>query len=235
MLRKIIFYICFFPVTFFFSFVAICFKNQKAANWCERNWGHCIVLLSGCDIDVDLSELDPKQTYVFMVNHQSLFDIPLLFWYLNKWQFKFVAKKSLFKIPIFGHAMSSANHISIDRQNKRKAIKDIQKAIVTAENGNSPLIFPEGTRNPEPSKLLPFQVGGMIIALKCQKPIAPILMVGPAKALPKGELIIKTGSKIRIKALKPIDPSGYSIKDREKLKENLQKMMDKAYAEICDE
>ncbi len=235
MLRKIIFYICFFPVTGFFSMVAVCFKNQKAAHWCERNWGRWIVFLSGCDIEADLSELDPEQTYIFMVNHQSFFDIPLLFWYLHPWHFKFVAKQSLFKIPVFGHAMKAANHISIDRQNRRKAMKDIQKAVDAAEEGNSPLIFPEGTRNPDPVSLMPFRVGGMIIALKCNKPIAPVLMVGPAEALPKGKLILKTGSKIRIKALKPIDPSGYSLKDREKFKDDLQKMMDKAYAEMRNE
>ncbi|WP_027179840.1 lysophospholipid acyltransferase family protein [Maridesulfovibrio bastinii] len=235
MLRKIIFYICFFPVTIFFSLVAICFKNQKAAHWCERNWGRSIVLLSGCKIEADLSELDPEQTYIFMVNHQSFFDIPLLFCYLQKWQFKFIAKQSLFKIPVFGNAMSSANHISIDRNNKRQAMKDIQRAVATADNGNSPLIFPEGTRNPNPSKLLPFQIGGMIIALKCRKPIAPVIMVGPAETLPKGKLIIKPGTKIKIKALPPIDPSGYTIKDREKLKDDLQKMMDEAHAEMSNE
>ncbi|SME87731.1 1-acyl-sn-glycerol-3-phosphate acyltransferase [Desulfovibrio gilichinskyi] len=235
MLRLIYFYLLFFPLTIFYSLVIIFSKTQKNFHWCERSWGKAMIKNSGCEFDVDLSALDEKQTYIFMVNHQSFFDIPLLFHFLSPWQFKFVAKKSLFKFPIFGHAMAAAKHISIDRENSRKGMKDIQHAVDVANSGHSPLIFPEGTRNPNPNKLLPFKIGGMILALKCQKPIAPILMVGPEKVLYKGKLIMNPCQKIKIKALPPIDTSKYSLKEREKVKEDLQDIMDKAYAEMRNE
>ncbi|SDL04461.1 1-acyl-sn-glycerol-3-phosphate acyltransferase [Maridesulfovibrio ferrireducens] len=235
MLRLIYFYILLLPLTIFYSLVIIFSKTQKNFHWSERSWGKAVLDASGCEFDVDLSALDKNQTYVFMVNHQSFFDIPLLFHFLSPWQFKFVAKKSLFNFPIFGHAMAAAKHISIDRDNSRQGMKDIQHAVEVANSGHSPLIFPEGTRNPDPNKLLPFKIGGMILALKCQKPIAPILMVGPEKVLYKGKLIMSPCQKIRIKALPPIDTTKYTLKDREKIKEDLQEIMNKAYAEMRHE
>ncbi|OEU65854.1 MAG: glycerol acyltransferase [Desulfovibrio sp. S3730MH75] len=235
MLRLIYFYLLFFPLTIFYSLVIIFSKKQKNFHWSERSWGKAMLDNSGCEFDVDLSELDENQTYVFMVNHQSFFDIPLLFHYLSPWQFKFVAKKSLFDFPVFGHAMAAGKHISIDRENRRQGMKDIQHAIEVANSGHSPLIFPEGTRNPNPNKLLPFKTGGMILALKCQKPIAPILMVGPEKFLYKGKLIASPGQKIKIKALPPINTTQYTVRDREKVKAILQDTMEKAYAEMRNE
>ena len=170
-----------------------------------------------------------------MVNHQSFYDIPLLFMYLRPWQFKFVAKKSLFKLPVFGQAMSATNHISIDRENHRQGLRDIQHAVKIAAGGNSPLIFPEGTRNPDPTQLLQFKTGGIVLALKCQKPIAPIIMVGPAEVCPRGKLILYPCKKIQIRALPPIDTSKYTLRDRAKLKEELRNIMNRAYTEIINE
>ncbi|WP_320169364.1 lysophospholipid acyltransferase family protein [Maridesulfovibrio sp.] len=200
-LRTLFFYLVFFPATIFFSVVAIIGRNQTSSHWCERNWGKLVVWLCASRNHVDLSALDENQTYVFMVNHQSFYDIPVLFKFLEPWQFKFVAKKSLFDFPVFGHAMTAGNHISIDRENRRQGMRDIQNAIDVANNGNSPLIFPEGTRNPDPAQLLPFKTGGLVLALKCQKPIAPIVMCGADKVCPKGSLWMNPFMDIKIKAL----------------------------------
>ncbi|WP_245577064.1 lysophospholipid acyltransferase family protein [Maridesulfovibrio zosterae] len=212
--------------------VAIIVRNQAGSHWCERNWGRLVVWLCASNNDVDLSALDENQTYVFMVNHQSFYDIPLLFKFLAPWQFKFVAKKSLFDFPVFGHAMTAANHISIDRENRRQGMRDIQNAIDVANGGNAPLIFPEGTRNPDPKQLLPFKTGGMVLALKCQKPIAPIVMCGADKVCRKGSMWMNPFKNIKIKALPPIDISEYTVRDRLKLKEQLEEVMGKTYAEL---
>jgi 1-acyl-sn-glycerol-3-phosphate acyltransferase len=237
LLRTLFFYIVFFPATIFFSLVAVIGRNQASSHWCERNWGRVVVWLCASTDRVDLSALDENQTYVFMVNHQSFYDIPLLFKHLAPWKFKFVAKKQLFDFPVFGHAMTAAKHISIDRENRRQAMRDIQNAIDTADNGNSPLIFPEGTRNPAPEKdgLMEFKTGGMVLAIKCQKPIAPVVMYGVNKVCRKHSLWMNPFQEIKIKALPPIDISGYKVRDRNKLKEQLAEVMGAAYAELKDE
>ncbi|WP_068791371.1 lysophospholipid acyltransferase family protein [Maridesulfovibrio hydrothermalis] len=222
-------------MTIFFSLIAMASRTQKSAHWCERNWGKMTSWLTGSIDDVDLSALDKNETYVFMVNHQSFYDIPLLFNHLAPWEFKFVAKKSLFEFPIFGHAMSATNHISIDRTNRRQGMKDIQHAVEVAAGGNCPLIFPEGTRNPDPARLLPFKTGGMVLALRCQKPIAPIVIYGANEVCKKGSLFMHPYRKIKIKALPPIDISEYTVRDRVELRDKLQAAMDAAYAELKNE
>ncbi len=236
LLRTLFFYLVFFPATIFFSIVAIIGRNQTSSHWCERNWGKLVVWLCASTNRVDLSALDENETYVFMVNHQSFYDIPLLFKFLAPWEFKFVAKKQLFDFPVFGHAMSAGRHISIDRENRRQAMRDIQNAIDTANSGLSPLIFPEGTRNPAPEKdgLMEFKTGGMVLALKCQKPIAPVVMYGINKVCRKHSLWMNPFQEIKIKALPPIDISEYKVRDRVKLKEQLEEVMGKAYAELKD-
>ncbi|ACS79330.1 phospholipid/glycerol acyltransferase [Maridesulfovibrio salexigens DSM 2638] len=237
LLRTLFFYLVFFPATIFFSIVAIIGRTQKTSHWCERNWGKMVAWLCASTNRVDLSALDENETYVFMVNHQSFYDIPLLFKYLAPWQFKFVAKKQLFDFPVFGHAMTAGKHISIDRENRRQGMRDIQNAIDTANSGLSPLIFPEGTRNPAPEKdgLMEFKTGGMVLALKCQKPIAPVVMYGVNRVCKKHSLWMNPFQEVKIKALPPIDISEYKVRDRVKLKEQLEEVMGKAYAELRDE
>jgi len=237
LLRTLFFYLVFFPATIFFSIVAIIGRDQTSSHWCERNWGRVVVWLCASTNRVDLSALDEDETYVFVVNHQSFYDIPLLFKYLAPWEFKFVAKKSLFDFPVFGHAMSAGNHISIDRHNRRQGMRDIQNAINVANSGLSPLIFPEGTRNPSPEKdgLMDFKTGGLVLALKCQKPIAPVVMYGVNRVCKKHSLWMNPFQEVKIKALPPIDISGYKVRDRNKLKDQLEEVMGAAYAELKDE
>ncbi|NDV24594.1 lysophospholipid acyltransferase family protein [Desulfovibrio sp. JC022] len=237
LIRTLFFYLVFFPATIFFSIVAIIGRNQTSAHWSERNWGKVVTWLCASTDRVDLSALDKNQTYVFMVNHQSFYDIPLLFKHLAPWEFKFVAKKQLFDFPVFGHAMSAGNHISIDRENRRQGMRDIQNAINVADSGLSPLIFPEGTRNPAPEKdgLMEFKTGGMVLALKCKKPIAPVVMYGVNRVCKKHSLWMNPFQEIKIKALPPIDISEYKVRDRVKLKEQLEEVMGAAYAELKNE
>ncbi len=237
LIRTLFFYLVFFPATIFFSIVAIIGRNQTSSHWCERNWGRVVVWLCASTNRVDLSALDKNETYVFVVNHQSFYDIPLLFKYLAPWQFKFVAKKSLFDFPVFGHAMTAGNHISIDRHNRRQGMRDIQNAINVADSGLSPLIFPEGTRNPSPEVdgLMPFKTGGLVLAIKCQKPIAPVVMYGVNKVCKKHSLWMNPFQEVKIKALPPIDISDYKVRDRNKLKDQLEEVMGAAYAELKDE
>lgn len=195
-------------------------------------WGEAALNLSGTKIEADMGDIDPKGHYVFLCNHQSYLDIPTLFHTLKGNRIRFVAKKSLFNIPFYGKALAHAGHICVDRENRRAAMQSMNEAVVKAKSGISPLIFPEGTRNTNLDTLMDFKIGGMIIALKSGLPVVPIVITNTGRIMGKGKFIIDNRPVIRVKALPVIDPSAYTIKDREKLKDDLYEMMNTAYKEL---
>lgn len=195
-------------------------------------WGEAAVNLSGIKIEADMGDVDPNGHYVFIGNHQSNLDIPVLFDVLKGNRIRFVAKKSLFEIPIYGPALRHAGHICVDRDNRRAAMKSLNEAVEVAKGGISPVIFPEGTRNLELDELMDFKIGGMIIALKSGLPVVPIVMTNTGRIMGKGQFIIDNRPVVRVKALPVIDPSQYTLKDREKFKDDLYEMMNTAYKEL---
>jgi len=198
-------------------------------------WGEAAVRLADIKIEADMGDVDPEGHYVFIGNHQSNLDIPVLFEVLKKNRIRFVAKKSLFEIPIYGKALAHSGHICVDRENRRAAMKSLNEAVEKAKSGISPFIFPEGTRNMNLKELMEFKVGGMIIALKSGLPVVPIVMTNTGRIMGKGQLVIDNRPVVRVKALPVIDPSEYTIKDREKFKDDLYEMMNAAYQELLAE
>ncbi len=120
--------------------------------------------------------LDPKARYVYMANHQSLFDIPVLLATLPG-KTRFLAKKSLFQIPVFGWAMSIAGFIPVDRRDRSTARDMFAEAIARLRAGVSLLVFPEETRSLD-GKLHAFHRGGFLLAMKSGLPIVPVGVAG---------------------------------------------------------
>lgn len=206
-------------------------ENARLAHRLECLWARLALALAGVRVRADLSRLDRSQTYVFMPNHQSHFDILVLFAALADWNVRFVAKESLFKIPLFGPAMLRTGHIPILRENSRKAMRAIDDAAEAAKRGISMLIFPEGTRSLDPAKLGEFKIGGMIMALKCARPVAPIIISGSHAVLPKHSILPKPCT-VCLEALAPFDPAErFTIKQREQFKSWLKEHMEQAYQE----
>lgn len=238
MLRNSAFYLLFVPVTLFFSTVgslALCCseKIRDTVGWfCCFTWARLTVALSGLPVDVDVSALDPDQNYIFMVNHSSQLDIPVLTAVLGRtWRIIFIGKESLFTIPLFGWTLTAAGHIPINRKNRRCAMESIAKAAEVAAQGRSILVFPDGTRATDLDKLQPFNTGGMIVALKTTLPVAPVVVTGTGQALPKKALLLRR-ARIVVRALPPVQTQGvYTIKDRTRLKDDLYTLMDTAYRE----
>jgi 1-acyl-sn-glycerol-3-phosphate acyltransferase len=234
MLRTIFFFTFYPLVTVVSSTLCIIFGRSfanKPADLSQRIWAKICLALAGIKVEADLSALDPGQTYVFVANHQSNFDIPVLTACLDRWSVRMVAKESLFKIPVFGWALRRVGHVSIDRGKMRKAMQAIQDAVDIAKSGISIVIFPEGTRSRDFSRLQEFKAGGFILAIKCDLPVAPVVMSGSGEIMPKGKWSIRPGT-ITIKALPPVAPGSYSLKEREQFKENLQQAMNGAYLEM---
>lgn len=153
-----------------------------------------IVRLSGITLTVDgLSRLDPRRQYLFVVNHQSNFDIPVLVRALPQFQLRWIAKRELLRIPFFGWAMRAAKHIPVDRADSADALKSLQTAQQRMAAGISVVIFPEGTRGTD-GKLLPFKRGGFLLALKTKSTIVPVTINGTGKLLGRGEWRVRPGA-----------------------------------------
>jgi len=236
MFRRIFFFFLLIPVTIYYSIKTFMVDPENCTpeefDSSGLKWGSAAVWLSGMKIDVDMGDVDPKGHYVFIGNHQSNLDIPVLFKVLKGNRIRFVAKKSLFDIPIYGKALGDSGHILVDRDNPRAAMASLKAAVEYTKTGVSPLIFPEGTRNTKLDDLMDFKIGGMILALKCGLPVVPFVMTNTGLVMPKGKVMIDNRPVVRFKALPVIDPSEYTIKDREKFKDDLHAMMSKAYKEL---
>ena len=176
-----------------------------------RNWGKSILWVSGIKVAVNGREnLTPDEPCVFMCNHQSNFDIPVLFSALPA-QFRWIAKTELFRIPLFGRAMRGAGYIAINRQDRRLAIKSLGVAAERIKAGISVMIFPEGTRSPD-GNIAEFKKGGFVLARKAGVRIIPIVLHGTWPIMSKDSFKITPGN-VSLSILPGIDVSGYSDKN----------------------
>lgn len=180
-----------------------------------RMWARSIMFASRIKVTVNgLANIDPTQSYVYMSNHQSNFDIPVLLAYLPV-QFRWLAKAELFKIPIFGRAMRGAGYIKIDRYNQESAFESINEAARKMKNGVSAMIFPEGTRSRD-GNIRSFKKGGFVMAVNAGVPIVPIVLKGTWTIMDKSSLIINTG-EVSLNILAPIATTGYTRETKDDL------------------
>jgi 1-acyl-sn-glycerol-3-phosphate acyltransferase len=163
-----------------------------------------------------LENIDRHKVYVVASNHQSLADIVLM--YKTKMQFKWVAKDSLFKIPVLGWNMLLARHIRLRRGDFSSVKRAYKEAGEWLRNGVSVVFFPEGTRS-DNHEIGTFQNGAFKLAIKEKVPILPIMIEGTKNAIPKGSWRFTTKISCVIKVLAPIDTSGLLVHDFIRLRE----------------
>jgi len=185
-----------------------------------RWWSHGIVLTSGLRLRTSYAKaLDSTRPVIYMANHQSLFDIPVLFVTLPG-QARMLAKESLFRIPIFGWSIRLGGFISIDRQDRSRAKESFDAAVDRLRSGTSALIFPEGTRSRD-GRLLPFQRGGLLLALKSGLPIVPVGIEGTLAVQPKSSFAIRPQT-VDVRYGEPIEVDELGIRDRAELTERVR-------------
>ena len=173
----------------------------------SRLWCRLILTLSGVSLRVNgLNQIDPKQQYIFIVNHQSNIDIPVLVQSLPGFQLRWLAKKEILWVPLLGWALWAAKHIAVDRGDRNGALRSLKKAQELMAGGISVVFFPEGTRSPD-GRLLPFKRGGFLLAARTQTPIVPVTIDGSGMILAKGDWRIR-GGRIEVTVGAPV-----SIKD----------------------
>ncbi len=159
---------------------------------------------------VGREQLDPNQPYIFMANHVSNIDPPVMVPLIGRRVFILV-KKELFRIPVLGYAMRKAQFIAVDRQNRDAAIESVKKAIEVLRSGMSMMAYPEGTRSRD-GKLLPFKKGPFHLAIDSGIPVVPVTIVGAHEVWPKGHFKITPG-KITIVFHPPMDPQAFASRD----------------------
>jgi 1-acyl-sn-glycerol-3-phosphate acyltransferase len=186
-------------------------------------WSRQLLWLGGLPLTVrGLENIDRKQSYVVCVNHQSLLDIPVLFAALPI-PIRFLAKKSLFYIPIFGWSLWAAGFIPVDRNGGKKARDSLKHAASKIRNGRSVTVFPEGTRSPD-GEIHEFKAGAFILAIESGSPVLPVVIKGTYEAAPK-TVVCVFPHPIEVIVGAPVPTQGVDIKDRNVLQSSIRNTM----------
>ncbi len=192
--------------------------------WCKAALKSC-----GAEVAVvGLDRFDHKRNYVFVSNHVSLVDAPAIVAHAPQ-KVRFVAKKSLFYVPVWGQALWAAGNISVDRTRTGSATRRLAELRQKVGNEISVLFFPEGTRSPD-AKLLPFKKGASVMAIQAQVPVLPVAVAGTQEILPKNTVEVRPGV-IGLAFGKPIDVAGYSMKDRDAFTQRIRASVEELIGE----
>ncbi|MGB9906034.1 MAG: lysophospholipid acyltransferase family protein [Candidatus Saccharicenans sp.] len=160
---------------------------------------------------IGLDHIDPSRSYVFMANHLSFLDGPLLFYVIPQ-RVRVILKKSVFRIPVVGLGMRFVGFIPVDRKRASGGKRSINEAArMMKEKGYSFLIFPEGTRS-RSGRLQSFKRGGFFLAVAAQAPIVPITIKGTYELMPKGQMFPRAGMIVVI-FHQPVETSGKTNDD----------------------
>jgi 1-acyl-sn-glycerol-3-phosphate acyltransferase len=182
-----------------------------------RRWAHRLLQVVKAKVHLDSPPytLQPEQAYILMSNHGSLYDIPIIFEALPG-SIRMIAKKELFRVPLWGHAMKACEFLAIDRKNSAQAIKDLEIVKEKMRSGILPWVAPEGTRSRD-GKLGPFKRGIFVLAIQTNAIIIPIGIRGAAGILPPKTLNFQMDQDISVRIGTPIDAGQYTLQKRNDL------------------
>ncbi len=204
-------------------------KSKAKAQIFPRTWGKLLCRIANIRVRAEGKEnLDPAKPYIFIGNHTSMADIMSFSGYIDH-DYRWIAKKELFAIPIFGSGMRAVDFISIDRSRGREAVKSLNDAAKRIADGASVILFPEGTRSAD-GHLRPFKTGAIMLALKAGVDVVPVGFNGTHQAIPKGKLLSRGGDVV-LRIGKPIPTKDFKAKD----KQMLAGILHQKVAELLDE
>jgi len=184
--------------------------DERLAWWSRK-------LLDEADVTLEVrgAEKIPDGAMVIMSNHRSYYDIPTVFCAVPG-RVRMVAKKELFRVPVFGPAMLAAGFVKIDRENRHSAIASLDESKRLLQSGTRVWIAPEGTRSKD-GKLGSFKSGGFHLAMGAGVPILPMALVGTEKILPHDGLAVRKGAHVTATILDPVDSNMFGPGSRKQL------------------
>lgn len=193
-----------------------------------RNWARMLVAAAGIDLRVEgVERIDPAKRYIIVANHYSYLDIPCLLAGIPQ-PIRFMAKASLFKIPVFGWALARSGFIPIDRQNRRTAVKSFDLAADRIRKGNTIVIFPEEGRT-RTREMRPFQRGAFLLAIKSQKTIMPIAIDSTFDIWPVGAFWNLKAGPVTLRVGTPIETAKLTVREKDRIlnesREQVQAML----------
>ena len=196
-----------------------------------RWWGRWFIRVGGWNIRVEgLSRL-PEGGAILASNHQSLVDIPLFVAALPR-EVRFLAKRELGRIPVFGYAMAKAGNLFIDREDPRDAVHLVRMATERMDRGQIVVVFPEGTRSRD-GTIGGFKPGAFYLARKTGVPLLPVLIDGGHLALPRGSLLFRPAT-LSMKILPPLNAGEGRSPGREAMAEEARNRILAAQREAQD-
>ncbi|KGM44736.1 lysophospholipid acyltransferase family protein [Neobacillus niacini] len=197
-------------------------ERDKLAHEYPKKFSKKFMKLTGSEVVVEGLELIPEGPVVFIANHESDFDIPVLLGTIDK-PFGFVSKIELKKVPILSSWLNTINCILIDRKNHQQALNSMKEGVQLLQEGHSLVIFPEGKRS-KGGPVQPFKVGGIRLAQDAGVPIVPIAIKGTADIFEKNGRLIKP-AQIKVTIGYRIDPIIHNHKDYKEMAEEVRQII----------
>jgi 1-acyl-sn-glycerol-3-phosphate acyltransferase len=178
-------------------------RRGYTAHRCARAWSWLILKTTGVRVTVEgLERVTPGTTYIFVSNHQSIYDTPVVFSSLP-FQLRIIAKESLAKFPVLGWHLRRGRHLFVDRRHPDRAgILRRWRALVS--EGLSLIIYAEGTRSPD-GRVARFKAGSFLLAIEARLPVVPVAVIGTRAVMPKGRLRTEPAD-VRLVIHDPIQP-----------------------------
>ena len=192
------------------------------AHWCAQRWSRLILTTTGVRVTMSgLDRLVPGHTYVFVANHQSIYDIPILFRSLPH-QLRIIAKESLGRFPFLGWHLRRTGHLLVDRGRPDRSAIVSWASRLTAQ-GLSLIVFPEGTRSRD-GRVGRFKGGSFYLALEAKLSVVPLSVAGSRHVMLKGRLATYPG-EVRLIVHEPIDTSSLEGTDPKEFGEYVRQII----------
>ena len=213
--------------------LALVFRSGEPSHQVARIWTWLILKTCGVKVDIDgLDNIDHGRTYIFASNHQSLFDIPILFTYLPV-SFRILFKQSLLGLPFLGWHLWVSGHIPVDRSNPVKARKSLERATEHVRNKGSIVVFPEGTRSCDGS-IGRFKQGSFVLAVKGGVPVVPVTISESWRIMERGKVTVHPRT-VRVHVAPPVDVADFDEPSVTELSRKVRDIIVRNYSSCSEE
>jgi 1-acyl-sn-glycerol-3-phosphate acyltransferase len=196
-------------------------RRGRIAHWCARAWSRLILLTTGVRVTLhERGSLGPEGSYIFASNHQSIYDIPIIFASLPR-QLRIIAKASLGRFPFLGWHLRWTGHLLVDRERPGPGI--LKKMSRLVQDGASLIVFPEGTRSRD-GQVAPFKGGLFLLAIDAGMPIVPVSVAESRHVMLKGRLMTCPGD-VTLTVHEAIPTAGLARSDARALAERVREIV----------